>query len=83
MNKNLDKALLLIDKALDKKNDAWYYRQKVDILEKQKKYQEAIVVSNLAIEVNQKRTEWNEQEKLLSSEGFRKRIENFKRKLSK
>lgn len=83
LDKNLDKALLLIDKALAKRNDAWYYGQKIDILEKQKKYQEAIFVSNLAIEVNQKRTEWNEQEKLLSNEGLRKRIENFKKKLSK
>ena len=83
LNKKLDKALLLIDKALAKKGEAWYYRQKIDILEKQKKYKEAIACSNLAIEVNQKRTEWDEQTKFQNNEELKKRIETFKKNLLK
>ncbi|MDF7818536.1 DUF2911 domain-containing protein [Runella sp. MFBS21] len=83
LNKDLDKALLLIDKALAKSNEAWYYRQKIDILEKQKKYQQAIDVSNLAIEANQKRTDWTEKIKLQSNDTLKKRIESFKKQLLK
>lgn len=82
-NENLDQAIWLINKAIAKKGEAWYYRQKIDILEKQKKYQEAISFSNLTIEVNQKRTDWSELEKRQSAEDMRKRIEALKEKVFK
>lgn len=81
MDKDLDRALILIDKAIRKKNESWYYRQKIDILEKQMKYKEAIDCANLAISLNQKRTGWDLKSKQQSEEEYKKRIEGFKNKL--
>jgi len=81
LNKDLDRALLLIDKAIRKKNEAWYYRQKIDLLEKQMKYKEAIDCANLAISLDQERTGWDLKEKQNSKQGYQKRIEFFKSKL--
>jgi tetratricopeptide (TPR) repeat protein len=83
LDKNLDQALILIDKAIAKKNESWYYRQKIDILEKQKKYKEAIDCANLAIAFDQKRTEWDLKTKQQSEEEYKKRIEIFKSRLKK
>lgn len=83
LNKNLDQALILIDKAIAKKNESWYYRQKIDILEKQKKYKEAIDCANLAIALDQKRTEWDLKTKQQSKEEYKKRIEILKSRLKK
>jgi len=83
LNKDLDKALLLIDKAIRKRNESWYYRQKIDILEKQMKYQEAIDCANLAISVDQKRNDWDLKTKQQSEEEYKKRIEFFTSKLKK
>lgn len=83
LGKNLDGALVLIDKAIKRKNDAWYYRQKVDILEKQMKYQEAIDCANLAISLNQQRTDWDLKAKQQSEAQYKKRIELFKSKIKK
>jgi tetratricopeptide (TPR) repeat protein len=81
LDKNLDQALSLIDKAIAMKNDAWYYRQKIDILEKQKKYKEAIECATLAISLDQKRTEWNSATRQQSETEYKKRIEFFKSRL--
>ncbi|WP_343668462.1 DUF2911 domain-containing protein [Chitinophaga sp.] len=81
LNKNLDQALVLIDKAITKKNEPWYYRQKIDILEKLMKYREAIDCANLAISLNQKRTDWDLKEKQQNEAAYKKRIEYFKSKL--
>jgi tetratricopeptide (TPR) repeat protein len=83
LNKDLDRALILIDKAIGKKNESWYYRQKIDILEKQMKYKEAIDCANLAISLDQKRTEWDLKTKEQSEEEYKKRIEFFKGRLKK
>jgi tetratricopeptide (TPR) repeat protein len=81
LDKDLDRALILIDKAIAKKNKSWYYRQKIDILEKQMKYKEAIDCANLAISLDQKRTEWDLKTKQQSEEEYKKRIEFFKSRL--
>lgn len=83
LNKDLDRAPVLIDKAIAKKNESWYYRQKIDILEKQMKYKEAIDCANLAISINQKRTEWDLKTKQQSEEEYKRRIEFFKDRLNK
>lgn len=83
LNKDLDRALVLIDKAIALKNESWYYRQKVDILELQKKYKEAIVLATLAISIDQKRTDWDFRAKQQSEAAYKKRIEGFKSKLKK
>ncbi len=83
LNKDLDRALILIDKAITKKNESWYYRQKIDILEKQMKYKEAIDCASLAISLDQKRTEWDLKTKQQSEEEYKKRIEFFKSRLKK
>lgn len=59
LNKELDRALVLIGKAIAMKNEPWYYRQKIDILEMQEKYDDAIDCATLAISINQKRTNWD------------------------
>ena len=81
LGKDLDRALILIDKAIAKKNESWYYRQKVDILEKQMKYKEAIDCANLAISLDQKRTEWDLETRQQVEKEYRRRIELFKSKL--
>ena len=82
LNNDLDKALILIDKAIAKKNESWYYRQKIDILEKQMKYKEAIECANLAISLDRKRTDWDSKTKQEIEEQYKKRIEIFKTKLN-
>jgi tetratricopeptide (TPR) repeat protein len=83
LDKDLDRALILIDKAIRKKNESWYYRQKIDILEKQMKYKEAIDCANLAISLDQKRTGWDLKAKQQSEDEYKKRIEFFKSRLKK
>lgn len=83
LNKNLDRAKVLIDKAIAKKNEAWYYRQKIDILEKQKKYQEAIECTRLAISLDQNRVDWDDKSKKESKEEYEKRIDFFNSQLKK
>ncbi|SFD63218.1 Protein of unknown function [Chitinophaga sp. CF118] len=79
LNKDLDRAAVLIDKAIAMKSESWYYRQKVDILEMQKKYEEAIDCATLAISIDQKRTNWDSRAKQQSETEYKKRIEFFKR----
>lgn len=81
LNKDLDLALVLIDKAIAMKNESWYYRQKVDILELQKKYKEAIDVAMLAISIDQKRADWDSGSKQQSEAAYKKRIEEFRSRL--
>jgi tetratricopeptide (TPR) repeat protein len=83
LNKDLDRALLLIDKAIAMKNESWYYRQKVDILELQKKYKEGIDFATLAISIDQKRTDWDSNAKQQSEAEYKKRIELFRSRLEK
>jgi tetratricopeptide (TPR) repeat protein len=83
LNKDLDRALVLIDKAIAIKNESWYYRQKVDILELQKKYKEAIDVATLAITMDQKRADWDSRSKQESEAEYKKRIEGFRSQLKK
>ena len=83
LNKDLDRAVLLIDKAIAMKNESWYYRQKVDILELQKKYKEAIDVATLAIAMDQKRADWDTRSKQESEAEYKKRIEEFRIRLKK
>jgi hypothetical protein len=65
------------------KNDSWYYRQKIDILELQKKYKEAIAVATLAISIDQKRADWDSASKQQSEAEYKKRIEVFRSQLKK
>lgn len=81
LNKNLNRALALVDKAIAIKNESWYYRQKIDILEKQMKYMEAIDCATLAMSLDQKRTDWDAITKQQSEKEYKKRIEFFKSKL--
>jgi len=83
LGKNLDMALMLIDKAIALKNESWYYRQKIDILEKQMKYKEAIECATLAISLDQKRTEWDSVTRQQSETEYKKRIEFFQSQLKK
>jgi len=78
LDKNLDRALMLVNKAIEMKNDAWYYAQKIDILERQKKYKEAIDCATLAISLNNKRPEWDAKAKQQSEEEYKKRIESMR-----
>lgn len=82
LGKELERALILIDQALAGGNESWYYRQKIDILEKQRKYQEAIDCANLAISVDNKRADWDLKSKQQSENEYRKRIEMFKAQLN-
>lgn len=79
--KDTELALTLINKAIKRKNEAWYYRQKVDILEKLKRYQEAIDCAKLAITLNEQRSDWDQKSKDQSKAAYEERIESFKKRL--
>lgn len=81
LNTDLDLALVLIDKAIAMKNESWYYRQKVDILELQKKYKEAIDAATLAISIDQKRVDWDSGSKQQSEAEYKKRIDFYRSQL--
>lgn len=83
LDKDLDRAVILIYKAIAMKNESWHYRQKIDILEKQKKYKEAIECATLAISIDQKRAEWDLDTRQQSETEYKKRIEVFKSRLKK
>ncbi|MBL7768740.1 MAG: DUF2911 domain-containing protein [Flavipsychrobacter sp.] len=80
LGKDLDLALTLINKAVQLKNESWYYRQKIDILEKLKKYKEAIECAELAIALNQERADWDAESKERSKKEYEQRINYFKSK---
>jgi hypothetical protein len=82
LGKDLPLALVLIDKAIQQKKKSWYYRQKIDILEKLKNYKEAIKCAELAISFNQNRTDWDAQTKENSIKEYEQRILYFKSKLT-
>lgn len=79
--KDPELALTLINKAIQLKKEAWFYRQKVDILEKLKRYQEAIDCAELAISLNEQRTDWDRQSKNSSRQEYEKRIKSLKSRL--
>jgi tetratricopeptide (TPR) repeat protein len=83
LGKDLDRALVLIDKAIKRKNASWYYRQKIDILAMQMKYQEAIDCATLAISLDSQRSDWDTLTKQRSKEGYIKRIALYERKMKK
>jgi hypothetical protein len=83
LGKDLDRALILINKAIKRKNESWYYRQKTDILAKQMKYQEAIDCARLAISLDNERSDWDQRSKQESEEDYRKRIELYRIKMKK
>jgi hypothetical protein len=83
LGKDLDKALVLIDKAIKRKNASWYYRQKIDILAMQMKYQEAIDCATMAISLDNQRSDWDSLSKQQSKEDYMKRIELYKSKMKK
>lgn len=86
LNKDLPKAITLINKAIVKKDAPWYYRLKIDILEKQENYPEAIEAANQAIEFMQKHADelgWSSKTKQQEIEGTKARIEAFQKKLRK
>ncbi|HNT22333.1 MAG TPA: DUF2911 domain-containing protein [Saprospiraceae bacterium] len=80
LDKDLNQALLLIDKAIVIKNEAWYYRQKVDILEKQGKYQDAIDCAAHFISLIQRRDDWDLKTRQENENEYKTRIEMLKRR---
>jgi len=80
LNKS-DDALHLINQAITIRNDSWYYRLKIDILEKLGKYKEAITVAQQVITVDQNRTAWDQKTKQESVQEYKNRIEILKSKL--
>jgi Protein of unknown function (DUF2911) len=86
LNKELSRAVTLIDKAILIKKEPWYYRLKIDILEKQKKYPEAIVVLNSLVDGLPKMARekgWSTATLQKSAEENKSRIETLKKKLTK
>ncbi len=86
-NKDLDKALILVNKAITKNpKQAWFYALKVDVLEKQKQYTEAIAAGNAELEFMQKYGKeigWSAETQRVAIEACKARIESMKRKLEK
>lgn len=83
LGRDLDRALLLINKAIARRNESWYYRQKIDILEKQSKDKEAIECANLAIATGNNRTDWDSRTKQQHEAEYKKRIEFFQSRLKR
>lgn len=83
LNKEPEKALILINNAISKKNELWYFRLKIDILEKPGKYQDAIEVCKLAIEFINNNSDWDSRTKQQGIDEYNQRIEGFKKTKSK
>jgi tetratricopeptide (TPR) repeat protein len=83
LNKNSALALNLINKAIAKKNESWYYRQKIDILEQLKRYSEAIDCANKAISIDRTRSNWDMTTKQQSIDLYSERINILKSKSRK
>ena len=87
LNKELDKSLILVNKAIaqDPKS-GWSYGLRVDILEKQEKYPEAILAAQAMLEFNQtygKEIGWDaEQQRNAANDGEAK-IAVLKKKMKK
>ncbi len=85
-NLDLEKALVLIDIAIKKGNEPWHYRLKMDILERMRRYEEAIAVAQAAIQYisgNHKEWGWDEGAWKRSVEMYEGRIEQLKTVLEK
>jgi hypothetical protein len=78
LNKEFDRVLILIDKAIGRKKELWYFRLKVDILEKEKKFSEAINTVNQAIEVIRNKPDWDELTKRQSIKENEVRIKKLR-----
>lgn len=74
LNDQSERALLLINKVIARKKESWYYRQKIDILERLERYSEAIDCANLVISIDQQRSEWDSLTKQQSADQYKKRI---------
>ncbi len=86
LNKELNKALTLLDKAIVLKQEPWFYRLKVDILEKQKKYSEGINVLNWVIDNIQtiaQKANWSSGTLKSELQIYQARIEILKKNLAK
>jgi tetratricopeptide (TPR) repeat protein len=84
-NKELDKAMSLLDKAIGLKEKAWYYRLKTDILESQKKYVAAIDLLNFLVNSTPKMSKefgWSAATERQMIEGYDSRIDSIKKKLA-
>jgi hypothetical protein len=81
----LDTALVLDNKAIKLKPSSWFYRLKIDILEKQHKYKEAIETANALFDVLQKNAKeegWSAETLRITTETNKTRIELLKMKLN-
>lgn len=84
-NTELDKALSLIDKAIQIKETAWYYRLKTDILENQKKYGQAIDLLQSLVVAAPKMSRslgWNPNFEQEMIDGYNSRINSIRKKLA-
>jgi hypothetical protein len=84
LNQELDKALVLADKAIAIRPRSYYYRLKIDILEKQKKYKLAIEAAIAGLNVlpkNATELGWDDETLRIASEEFKLRIDSLKQKL--
>lgn len=85
LNKDLDKAITLIEKAIviDHKQP-WYYNLKVDILEKQGKFADALETANAELECMQKygvELGWDAETLKVAVEGCKSRMDSLRKKI--
>jgi len=87
LNKELDKAVILANKGIAQDPTvAWSYGLKVDILEKQGKYPEAILAAKAMLEFDQtygKKIGWDAEQQRTAIAGANARIESLNKKVKK
>jgi len=76
-NKQLEQGVTLVDRALQFGHELWFYRLKVDLLEKLKRYPEAKEAALQAIDAIKARKDWDDAEKKQNIQAINNRIESF------
>jgi hypothetical protein len=72
-----DRAITLVNKSIERKSEPWYFRVKIDLLERQKKYSEATEAARQAIVAIEKRTDLDATLKQEAIEGYRQWIKKW------
>jgi hypothetical protein len=82
LDRDLDFARILISQAITLQKTLWYYRLKIDILERQKKFSDGVAVADEAIKWIDSRQDLTPSEKAEYRGSYENRKSSLRRKIS-
>jgi len=80
LDREIGRAVILVNKSIERKSEPWYFRLKIDLLEKQKKYREASEAAHQAIIAIEKRSDLDARTKQEAIDGYQKRAKELESK---